>query len=162
MKNFLVAMVFLASLSALANPFDGFVGKYQTSGSPKITNDNANFCDRFNFSKIVGLDIEKNTAGYMQSHILYIRHPMGWSGHPTEEYKYVNEFGGGSYATTSGSTTLAKNERGSFGANPNEKETLTVSIEKTGANFIFSMVEALYENNVFTAACYYQVKLVKK
>jgi hypothetical protein len=159
----MMAGALLISICAFANPFDAFVGQYDVSGSPQIKNEKAKRCNRFDFKNIIGLKVEKNSNGYQQSHMLYLLKPNGWSGHPTEEFSYTNELkNGGSYAKTTGSAASAVNESGTWGANPPEKETLTVSIEKSGAGYILKMVEALYENTVLTAACYYQVQLIKK
>jgi hypothetical protein len=153
----------LTSSLALANAFDNFIGEYKTSSSPQITAKNAKWCNRFDFKNIVGLKVEANTKGSDQSHVLYILNTSGWSGHPIMDFAYTNEFRtGGSYAKTSGSSSTALNEYGTWGSNPNEKESLTVTIEKTGADFIFSMNESLFQNTVFTAGCSYQVKLVRK
>lgn len=163
MKSLFIIATFLISATASANSFDDFVGEYKVTGSPQITNDNAKWCNRFDFKNIVGLKVEKNTDGYQQSHMIYIQKPNGWSGHPTMDFSYTNEFkNGGTYAKTSGSSALASNEYGTWGVNPNQKETLIVSIEKSAAGYTFKMAEALYKNSVLTAACYYQVQLTKK
>jgi len=145
---------------AFANQFDNFIGEYKTSSQVQIIK-NAKWCNRFNFKEIVGLKVEANTQGYEQSHVLYILNPHGWSGLPVMNYDQKGDFmTSPNWARTTGSANLASNEWGSLVGD--EKETLTVSIEKTGLDYTFSMVEALNENSVLTASCSYQVKLVKK
>lgn len=163
MKGIILAACLAISSSAFANPFDGFIGEYKVNGSPTIRAQNAKWCNRFDFKNIVGLKVAKDTNGYAQSHVLYILNPAGWSGHPTMDFDYKNEFGtGGSYAKSTGSSNSASNVWASFSINPQETESLTVSIEKLGSEFAFSMSEELKQNSVLTAGCYYQVKLLKK
>jgi hypothetical protein len=163
MKSLTIIATFLFSAAAFANPFDGFIGEYKVNGSPQITNNNAKWCNRFDFKNITGLKVEKDTSGYQQSHVIYIQKPNGWSGHPTMDFSYTNDLkNGGSYAKTSGSNALASNEYGTWGLNPIQNETLTVSIEKSAAGYTFNMAEVLYENSVLTAACYYRAQLTKK
>lgn len=152
---------FLFSVSAFANSFDGFIGKYKTSGTPTIQNQNAKFCNRFNFKSITGLEVKADTAGYKQSHVLYILNPSGWSGHPVMDFLDKSEFNPsvGSYAKTTGSADVASNDWGSFGMEENER--LVVSIKKNGNNFIFTMAEELVSKGSVVAACYYQVGLQK-
>jgi hypothetical protein len=160
MKSVLISVAMLLSVSAFANPFDGVVGQYKVIGKPQIRNENVKSCNRFDFKNIVGVKVEKDASGYQQSHMIYIQKPNGWSGHPISDFNYTNEFkAAGSYAKTAGDKAL--NESGTWSANPVEKETLTVSLEKSGSNYVFKMVEALYENSALTAACHYQVQLTK-
>lgn len=154
----------VTSSVALANVFDNFIGEYKTSSVRQITAENAIWCNLFGFRNIIGLKIEANTKGVAQSHALYILDPTGWSvGHPIKDFDDTSNFSKeGNYAKTSGSSSIASNEYGSWSQNPIDKEILTVTIEKTGVDFTFSMYEAIFMDMVLAEACSYQVKLVKK
>lgn len=161
-RFFLIVAVLLVSTLASANPFDGFIGAYKVSSSPQIRAENATWCNRFDFKNIIGLKVEKNTQNPQQSHTLYLQTQNGWSGHPTMDFNYINQFrDGGTYASTTGSSTSAANEYTTWSTSPNSKETLTVSLKSFGSEYVFSMTDALYENSVLEAACYYQVSLKK-
>lgn len=163
MKSFLLASAFLVSTSVFANSFDNFIGEYKVSGSPVIKMENAKWCNRFNFQKIVGLKVEVNTQGLNQSHIIYFQDQSGSYGYPAMDYNYTNDYGtGGGYAKSTGTSNSASNEYGIWSINPNQKETTGLTVENVGTGYVVYLTEAYYENTTLVAACYYQVNLTKK
>lgn len=162
MNHLLIILTLSFTAAAIANPFDAFEGEYKVSSSPQIKSENAKECNRFDFKNINGLKVEKNTNGYQQTHVLKVITPYGWSGVPVMDFNYTNPFNSaGSYAKTTGSTSFASNEYGTWVNKTDHKETLMVSLENSASGYNFKMTEALYENSVLSAACYYQVQITK-
>ncbi len=163
MKHLLFLAITICPALANANPFDGFIGNYTIQSAPSIRNKNASFCDRFGFSRITGIKVEKNTtgAGFKQTHTISLFTKEGYSAHPVMEYEDTNEFRtGGSFAKTTGSATSAANIYGSWN-NRQERDTLFVSIEKAGKGYVFNMAEELSVNGSTESGCYYQVSLTR-
>lgn len=161
MKMLITTLSFMLSVSAFANSFDRFIGKYKVVGAPAIQKQNAKSCNRFFFKDITGLEIKADTSGFKQSHVLFILNPSGWSAHPVADYyeKTDTNPSRGTYANTTGSGDMASNDWGSFGREDNER--LVVTIKKSGNEFVFSMAEELVLQGTVTAACYYQVQMQK-
>jgi hypothetical protein len=165
--RFLIALFALMATSvALANPFDAFVGDYTLVGKSVIQKSgSARECIRFNFENLVGFSVVADTAGYQQTHMLHFvfdgTSGHGWFGHPVMEYNYKNEFGtGGSYAKTSGDQNIAKNEYTTW--SNNSIEPLTVSIQRSGSQYLLLMTEVYSRNSQVEASCTYQATLNKK
>ena len=163
MKILLSALFLISSASAFANEFDNFVGDYTVSGAPTINADRATFCNHLDFKNLTGLTIAQDTKGYKQSHMIHFINASGWYGAPVMDFDYTNDWhSGGSFAKTTGNATSATNVEGSWGTNPITRDTVTITIEKTGGGYALSMQQAHFENSSLSAACYYQVALTKK
>ena len=164
MKAQLLALfVCTVALSAMANPFDSFVGDYRTITKPQIIK-NAKWCNRFFFKDISALRIEVSTENKFESHSVKIIIPNAWSRIPVADYEGMSENGmSGDFSVTTGSANLASNESVVWSLTPvKTRDSLIVAIENKGQKYEFRMVEASYENDVLMASCQYQVELVRK
>jgi hypothetical protein len=156
---FFVLMSLVSSSTVFANAFDNFVGTYNITSSPVVQNfPSTHYCDKYGFSRITGLKIEKNNLGYGQSHMIYFLNSAGWLAHPVMDYDY-QDVTVGSYAKTTGSDSEAISEFGSWQTNPNGKSNLKINVQKNVNGFLLKMHEQWSENQNITAECNYEVNL---
>jgi hypothetical protein len=163
MKHLVAAASLLFSISAFANPFDAFVGKYTVVDAPKIENKSAAFCDRFSFTQITAFEVAAGSNDPRGTHTLTISNPSGFISNPV----YIDwtdlspvDSSVGSYATTSGTENSASTEVGSFGMEENSR--LITMISKNGNGYSLVLIEELLKGSKVKAGCYYQVQLQKQ
>ena len=159
MKNFIFIIGTVFSISSYANSFDHFVGRYAVSSKPIIQAVNAKYCNRLFFSAITGIDIQSNTEGYKQSHVIYFLTPIGWSGFPISEYSDRSDWVPTviHYAKVSGGASQATYEEGSRGPQFNYTN---LTIQKTDSNYILNLRDERFEQGSVVSGCYYQIGLI--
>lgn len=164
MKSFVILLASLSASVAFANPFDSFIGNYAVVGQPTVHADgNVRECVRFDFAQLDGFSVVADKTGYNQTHVLRFQSDNDHlvSSHPVMEYNYTEPMGhGGSYAKTSGDGTSAKNEYTDWGNGT--QRSLTVTIQKSGTQFLLVMTEVDSENSQSMASCTYSAVLAKR
>lgn len=163
--KFILASLLLLSASAMANPFDSFVGEYSLEGAPVIEKSgSARECVRFAFGSLVAFSVKAET-GHQQTHMLYFHFKgtmgSGWMGHPVGEYFYQSEIGrGGSFAKTTGGQNFARNELNTW--SNDESRPLVVSVLRNGERYQLEVLENLVESTRTLASCRYLANLQLK
>ncbi len=142
MKILLLSLLILP-IDVLSNPFDQFVGTYESSSSAVIQTENADKCIRYAFNNLRSIEITKsNGEGSKQTHNVKFSSVLNHSpfsvGLPIMDYR--NELGlfnpkdVVSYAKTSGGSTLAFNEQGTETKDRIEKLTIKITAAQNGLN----------------------------
>jgi hypothetical protein len=153
----LILSSLLFSISAFANPFDSFVGKYKVEGPVNVKNYNAKACIRYGLPNITGIEVKTDTNGYKQSHLIYLISSTGWSGLPVMQYEDRSDFDSTIfYARISGGSSTASNTWGSTAMEHYEDK---FSFERAGSSLTFNFSEEYVVNGKINAGCYYQVQL---
>lgn len=173
MKTLVILFGFVVGSSAMANPFDSFVGEYSIVGVPQIQKSgSAKECIRFDFPHLVGISVIRDTGGYRQSNVVRFHHAggmgTGWSGHPIMDYN--NNLGGspmkcvGDSAVTTGDVIEAQNIWSQCGGTISVTfyETLSVSLANVGGQYLVKMIESYIENGQTVATCNYLARLSKQ
>jgi len=157
----LFALFSCLSVSAFADPFEAFDGRYVPTGAPTITADQTKECNWANFRGMTEVSITKDGEGaQFLSIVSLLNNSPTTIGYGLKEFSSSGPFGVSNTGKIDGGPDWARYQQ--VNSTPDSREILTWEISRRDSSYAFQMTYQIHDQFGVNGACYYSVPMKKE